>query len=225
MTRRRLFLAGLVPTLLVVAFALKVALMFQGNATGRDAFWRGDYDGATSAFAGTRSLNLLERWVAPFDEGTAHHAQGAWSQARDAYEDALTSVPRQEECTVRINLALVHEAVGDALAQSDRERAVEAWQRGIDVLAAGSCPTEAGRGAEQQEDAGETDRRLREKVAQAEDEQEPQQEPSDQGAEPDEGTPDPRQEELDRRNQRGLEQQRRDRELYEREDYARPESW
>ena len=42
--RLTLMVAGVLPALLVLAFALKVALMLQGNAAGRDAFDRGDYE-------------------------------------------------------------------------------------------------------------------------------------------------------------------------------------
>lgn len=228
--RRRLTLmvAGALPALLVLAFALKVALMLQGNAAGRDAFERGDYDGAASEFFDTRSLNLLEPWVAPFDEGTSHHAEGLYDDAIAAYEEALERVPDREECTVRINLALVHEAVGDERqAAQDTDGATESWQAGIDVLAAGECPTDSGRGQEQSDDAADVDERLREKAQQNQEGEEPPpppQQPQDPGEQPDSGQ-DPRQERLERNNERGQDQRGEEQDLYEDQDYTRPESW
>jgi tetratricopeptide (TPR) repeat protein len=226
--RRPLLSAVFLPALLVLAFGIKVGLMVQDDRAGRDAFDRGDYDGSQAAFAENRTLNFLEPWIAPFDEGTAHHAEGQYDDAITDYEAALEHVPDREECTVRINLALAHESVGDALAaQRDREAAVESWQAGIDVLAAGGCPESSGRGKEQTKDAETVDKRLRQKIEQQQQEQpseqEPQQPPPQQpeGEEPQ----DPRQQELERNNERGLEQRRDDRELYEGRDYSRPYTW
>lgn len=231
--RRRLrlvlLLAGLVPVLLVAAYALKVTLMLQANGSGRDAFDRGDLDGAASDFAGTRKLNWFESWVAAFDEGTAEHAQGKYAEAIAAYQAALEDVPHREECTVRINLALAHEAVGDAAAESGAsEDARKAYQAGIDVLAAGKCPQDSGRGKEQSADAGAVDERLRQKLEQSQ-----QQEPQDpQGQQPpqeqppgDPGESDPRRDRLQEQNDRGADQRHEDQDLYDDEDYTKPDAW
>lgn len=228
--RRRLTLmvAGALPALLVIAFAVKVAFMLQGNAAGRDAFERGDYDGAAAEFFDTRALNWIEPWVAPFDEGASHHAEGLYDDAIGAYETALEDVPTEEECTVRINLALAHEAVGDERqAAQDTEGAAESWQAGIEVLAAGDCPTDAGRGQEQSDDAGDVDERLREKVEQGEQQQDPQEPDPQQPQGPGDRSEgdDPREERLERNNERGLGQRGEEQELYEDEDYTRPETW
>ena len=228
--RRVLLLAGILPALLVAGYAIKVVLMVQDNAGGRDSFADGRYADAGSSFADTRTLNWFERWVAPFDEGTAHHADGAHAEAIADYEAALEHVPQDEECTVRINLALAHEAVGDALQeQQDGEGAVESWQAGIDVLAAGDCPQGSGRGKEQSEDAAEVDKRLRDKLQEEQQQQQQQGQggqppPPPGGQQPPEGE-DPREERLERKNERGLEQRREDRELYEDDDYSRPFAW
>ncbi len=229
--RRALFVAGLLPALLVLAYTVKVVLMLQHNAAGRDAFERGDYDGAAAEFFDTRDLNWFQPWVAPFDEGTAHHAEGAFDKAIAAYEDALDVVPRREECTVRINLALAHEAVGDRReAGQDHDGAVASWQAGIDVLEEGDCPTDAGRGEDQREDAAGVEERLADKIEQSEQQQQqqpsPQQPPPPQpGDQPDEGDSDPREERLQRNNERGADQRGEEQDLYGDEDYTRPETW
>lgn len=222
--RRVLLLAGLLPALLVAAYAVKVGLMLHDNAAGRDAFVRGDTDGAAAEFAGTRSLNWFEPWIAPFDEGASWHVEGDYAAAVASYLTALEHVPRREECTVRINLALAYEAIGDEAQQSGAaSRAAEAWQAGIDALAAGKCPTEAGRGAEQQADAGAVDERLRAKLKQ--NQQQPQPEPQQQPEDKPKDQPDPKRERLQDNNQRGLGQRHEDQDLYQDDDVTKPDTW
>ncbi|MCR1784456.1 hypothetical protein KVF89_18075 [Nocardioides carbamazepini] len=225
--RRVLLLAGLLPALLLAAYALKVTLMLQANASGRDAFDRGDYDAAAADFAGTRRLNWFESWVAAFDAGTADHAQERYDDAIASYEAALDDVPRREECTVRINLALAHEAVGDAaLASGAADDARASFQAGIDALAAGTCPTDSGRGADQSADAAAVDKRLREKLAQNQPPPEqPEEQPEQQPSPEDPGESDPRRDRLDEQNDRGLEQRHEDQDLYQDDDYTRPDAW
>lgn len=233
MTRRErvrivLLLAGVLPALLVLAYAAKVAVMVDHVRDGRLAFDRGDYAAAHGEFADNRTLNWFESWVAEFDEGTAHHAEGEYDDAIADYEAALDDVPRREECTVRINLALAHESVGDArIERNDREGAAEAWQAGIDALAEGGCPQDSARDAEQTEDAEAVDRRLREKLQESA-QQEPRQGPDgEQQQRPEDGDEprDPREEQLERNNQQGLDQRRQDQELFEDQDYTRPHAW
>lgn len=226
--RRVLLVAGLLPALLVALYALKVTLMLQANSAGRDAFDRGDLDGAAAEFAGTRRLNWFESWIAAFDEGAAQHAQGAYDDAIASYRAALEDVPHRDECTVRINLALAHEAVGDAAASAGAsEDARAAYQAGIDVLAAGDCPQDSGRGKEQSADAGAVDQRLREKLEQSpEQPQDPQdQQPPPEQQPQDPGESDPRRDRLQEQNDRGADQRREDQDLYDDEDYTRPDAW
>lgn len=226
--RRILLLAGILPALLVLAWSLKVGVTLHNNTAGRDAFDRADYDGAIAEFTDNQRFNWFERWITSFNEGAALHVDGAWPDAITAYENALEDVPRRDECTVRINLALVHEAVGDALHEDgETDEALIAWKIGIDVLAAGECPSDAGRGEEQTDDAATLDERLRNKVEQNQPQDPTPQTPQnpDDGEDgEDDGPKDPRQERLERNNQNGLEQRREDQELYD-DDYSRPNSW
>ncbi len=231
--RLALLVAGALPALLVLGYLVKVGLMLQHNAAGRDAFERGDHAGAAAEFFETRDLNWFESWIAPFDEGASHHADGSYDDAIAAYEKALESVPEREECTVRINLALAHEGVGDRQqAEQDLDGAIASWQEGIDVLAAGECPTSSGRGQEQTDDAAAVDERLRNKLQQAQDQQQqqdpqqqPQQPPQEPGDQPGTEGEDPRQERLERNNERGRDQRSEEQDLYDDEDYTRPETW
>lgn len=227
--RTLLLLAGLLPALLALALAVKVGLMLRTDAAGRDAYDRGDRDGAAAEFHDNRTLNWFEPWVAPFDEGAAWHADGDPARAISLYEKALEDVPVAEECTVRINLALAHEAVGDAaLADGDDEGAATEWEAGLEALRAADCPTDAGRGEEQSEDAAAVEERLEDKLQEQQQQQQPEpppETPEEPPQQPEEPGPDPRQERLERNNEQGRDQRREDQELYQDGNYGYPESW
>lgn len=202
--RRRLFLIGLLPLLLVTLYAVQVALLLSHDSDGRGAFDEARYDAAAAEFAANRSPGLLEPWVAAFDEGTARHAAGDYDQAIEDYTAALEDVPADEECTVRIDLALAHEAVGDAkIEMPDREAAIEAWQAGIDVLEEGGCPEHSGRGADQTADAQTVDDRLRQKIEQQQPEDQDDQHQQDQEQDQ------PQQQQEDRDKEQRLQQRNR----------------
>lgn len=214
--RRTLYLAGLVPLVLAVLFATKVALMLSHDDDGRGAFGAGRYDTAAAEFSDNRTLDVLERWVAAFDEGTARHAAGDYEGAVGDYTAALEDVPSEEECTVRIDLALAQEAIGDtALRKPDREAATKAWQDGVDALEEGGCPDRSGRGAEQTADAKAVRDRLEQKIReqQPEDQQQPQQDPQNQPEQqPQEPEDQDREQKLQHRNKVGQRERKEDEE-------------
>lgn len=195
-----LVLAGVLPALLAFGLLLKVGVMMTHDDNGRDAFDDDDFAAAAEEFAANGTLNWFEPWISPFDEGAALHADEEYDAAIERYRDALESVPDAEECTVRINQALAHEALGDAAIETppDSEEATAQWQAGIDVLAEGECPDDSGRGEEQTEQAETVDERLREKLEQ--EEQRQQQDP-DQNGQGKQKTP--QEKDLDDRNKQG----------------------
>lgn len=206
--RRVLVLAGILPALVALVFAVKVVTMLSHDRDGRDAFDDGSFATSAEEFAANGSLNWFEPWITAFDEGTARHADGDLEDALEHYATALEDVPAEEECTVRINEALAHESLGDTAAEGgDADEATGHWQAGIDTLAEGGCPTDAGRGEDQTADAAAVDQRLRDKLAQQQQQQQEQEQQQDQPQTPEE-----------RQEQR--EQERKERELEERNDEA-----
>lgn len=189
--RRRLLLIGILPSALALIFAILVFVMLDHQRTGQDRFAADDFDQASAAFADAGSLNPFQDWVTAFDRGAAKHAAGDLDRAIDLYEAALTDVPKSEECTVRINLALAHEAIGDAAAEkSDLDDARAAWTAGIKVLRDGDCPTDAGRGEKQTKEAAGIEKRLREKLS------------SDEGEKDDSSKKDKKQREQEKKDQK-----------------------
>ena len=220
--RKALLLVGLLPALVALALAVKVFVMLSHDADGRGLFGDRDYSDAASEFAANDRLNWFEPWVAAFDEGAARHAEGELPEAVERYDSALEDVPEEQECTVRINQALAHEALGDtALEDGDREGAIEQWEAGLATLAEGDCPTDSGRGADQTKDAAAVDQRLRDKIEQQQQQQQ-QQDPNQQQQQQ-EQTPDqqdPKEEELDRRNDEAIEEQQDYEDTFEDRDYS-----
>lgn len=165
--RRALYLAGLLPLLITLAFTLKVVTMRHHDGAGLDAWRARNGAAAFEQYAANRSVNLLQPWLAPFDAGDAAFLVGAPGRARDLFTTALDSVPRRQECTVRINLSLADEAIGDAAARAgSRADAKDAWRAGIRVLDEGDCPHHAGLGQRQSHDAATVRQRLEDKLKQ-----------------------------------------------------------
>lgn len=181
--RNRLLLAGLVPLLLAALFVTKVGLMLSAQASGDEAFGEDRFGTAAKEFAGNGKLNFMEPWLSPFNEGAARHQDADYDKALELYDEALEDVPDDEECTVRINIALVHEAVGNAAADGSAEEgaptgteaALKEFEAGIEVLAQADCPTDAPKGEDQTADAKAVDDRLKQKAEEEKQKQEEQQ--------------------------------------------------
>lgn len=165
--RRILLIAGLLPLVVAVAFFVKVVVMMHHDAAGQSAWDERNGATALEEYAANRSVNIMERWLAPYDAGDAAFLLSDYDRAVGYYTTALDTVPYEHECTVRINLALADEKIGDAAAQAgSRDEAEQAWKDGIATLTAGHCPTHAGQGAQQSKDAATVKKRLEDKLKQ-----------------------------------------------------------
>lgn len=164
--RRLLYLIGLVPLLAAVAFTAKVTVMRGHDETGAYAFAHGDGATTLEEYTANRSLNWFEPWIAHFDSGNGAFLLADYERALDLYDEALDAgVPAEHRCTVRINMALTEEKIGDrAAAGEHRDAARDAWKRGITLLEEGHCPTDAGQGEEQTRDSATVKKRLEEKL-------------------------------------------------------------
>lgn len=201
--RRWLYLAGLVPVALAFAFGLKVVVMGHHDRLGERAWSEDEPATAMEQWTGNRFLNVLQPWIAPFDTGNAAYGMRDWDRAVGDYRDALEKAPRKEQCTVRINLSLTQEAVGDEAAEGgDLGSARGAWSDALGTLNAGDCPTRAGRGKHQSEQAESQKQRLEQKLHQQppKSRPQPQQKQQDQGGS--DGS-DKQQKDLDKRNGQG----------------------
>lgn len=183
--RRRLLLWSLPVLLLLLLFAGKAISMVAVNESGRDAYAAEDPGGAVQNFDRLHTVNLFQRWVAPFNSGTARTAAGELTPARADLMLALEQAPEAKQCVVAVNLALTLEASGDeAQANGQAEDARAFWTQAIDLLTEHGCDTDPEAG----EESTETRERIEQKIEQSQggegedgeqSEEEPEQEPDD----------------------------------------------
>lgn len=132
--KRRLAVWSALPAIGALAVAAKLVSvgLLGGSAAG--AFAAGNAADVGSAAAWLKVANLLEPHKAPFASGDAHALGGDFSAARKDFEDALAAGPGNDECKVRINLALSIEKLGDTAAASDAPSATSLYAEALGVV-------------------------------------------------------------------------------------------
>jgi hypothetical protein len=213
-TRNRLYLVGVLPALLMLLVSGRIALLLQEESSGLSSFSAEQYDAARDGFAANQVLNPFEPWLAHFDEGTARHRGGDLGAAVTAYVDALDEdVPADWVCAVRNNLALAHEGIGDAAAETEGlVAAEEGWTTGRAVL--GTCL-----GKDADPDSTAIDDRLAAKL----EGRDPSAAPSPTDPPPPADTLEERQRQLEERDRRALEQRRLQQQRREAREDSEPE--
>jgi hypothetical protein len=112
--RTRLLAWGLPFVLVALAVALKLLAM---SAAAQQAVWGFDAkDGAAVSGAADwmGAVDLVETHKSQFARGDALVLAGDFAGARAAFEEALRRTGPEDECTVRVNLVLSIEKLGDA---------------------------------------------------------------------------------------------------------------
>ncbi|MGH3349090.1 MAG: hypothetical protein ACRDPS_00380 [Nocardioides sp.] len=208
--RRVLLVAGIVPVLIGLAFLLKVMVMGHHDRGGREAWDERDAATAMEHYAANRDFNFLQPWIAHFDAGNAAYLLGENARAVAYFGEALERVPQEHECTVRINMSLTQEAIGDrARDAGDQAGAKAAYEEALATLKDGDCPTKAGQGEEQSQQGESVQERLEDKLT-------PKQRPPQSNQEPPPEKPqsqDEKEDKLDKRNGDGEDYRRDDADL------------
>ena len=216
--RRRMILATILPAIVLVVLAIRFLTLpvFIGQA--QDAHGGDDGPGMVKAADRLHPLNIVERWRAPFVEGTGKSIDGDLEGGRADLETALDRTKNpQDDCTVRTNLVITISQQADAAKEAGdedeekslAEEALKLIEEGPEGCLDGSDDGnggEAGRKQQEQKD------KLEEQTGKSQPE-EPQ-EPEDQGDDgegEDEEKKDPKQKELEERNQQGQRQSETDR--------------
>jgi len=138
--RNQLLALGAIPAVVALLLLLDVVLQLRANHEGRSAYDDKAYADAEQAFLDASGVGLPESWVAPFNAGAAAYQDGQYADAAGHFEAALDDVPDDRECTVRVNLALSHEALGDQLRKQGRpQQSLEQFHVGRTALDAGGC--------------------------------------------------------------------------------------
>lgn len=216
--RRRMILATILPAIVLVVLAIRFLTLpvFIGQA--QDAHGGDDGPGMVKAADRLHPLNIVERWRAPFVEGTGKSIDGDLEGGRADLETALDRTKNpQDDCTVRTNLVITISQQADAAKEAgdeDKEKslaeeALKLIEEGPEGCLDGSDDGnggEAGRKQQEQKD------KLEEQTgtSQPEEPQEPE-DKGDDGEGEDEEKKDPKQKELEERNQQGQRQSETDR--------------
>ena len=216
--RRRMILATILPAIVLVVLAIRFLTLpvFIGQA--QDAHGGDDGPGMVKAADRLHPLNIVERWRAPFVEGTGKSIDGDLEGGRADLETALERTKNpQDDCTVRTNLVITISQQADAAKEAgdeDKEKslaeeALKLIEEGPEGCLDGSDDGnggEAGRKQQEQKD------KLEEQTGKSQPEEPKKPEDDgDDGEGEDEEEKDPKQKELEERNQQGQRQSETDR--------------
>lgn len=195
--RRRLLLAwGAVPVLAALAVALKLLSL---SVFAQQAIWAFDAkDGAgvSSAADGLGVADVIETHKSHFARGDAYVLAGDYTRARAAFEEALRRTGPDDECTVRVNLALSIEKLAVAAQEAgDPARATSLYDDGLAVVedAPEGCfePDSPQNQRQQGERLGEAEERMQRERAEAQ--PQPGQQPQGQSGQQQSPSPAPSQ--------------------------------
>lgn len=131
----RLMLWSVPLAAIILLVSGRVVVLDLTNDSGRAAYGRGDHSDAQVRFQENEELNPFQRWVAPFNDGGAKFRAGDHSGAVASFERALELAPKEHECTVRVNLAIAREGIGDRVAARDQGAARRYWEQARKDLA------------------------------------------------------------------------------------------
>lgn len=213
--RRRLIWGSVLPVLVLLVLAARLLTLPVNIGSAQDAHSTDDGKGMVSAGEKLGVLNIVERWRAPFVEGTGKSVDGDLSGGRKDLELALerTSEP-PDDCTVRTNLVLtISQQADEAEEKGDEDKAEALAKEGLKLIEEG--PEGCLDGQDDGND-GEAGRKQQEEQDKLEEQSGQKEEDEDQGDDGDEGEDeedsddedsgeekDPKQKELEERNEQG----------------------
>lgn len=211
--RRRLIWGTVVPAIVLIVLAIRFLTLPMNMGSAQDAHSTDDGGGMVSAAEKLGILNLVERWRAPFVEGTGKSISGDLEGGRSDLELALerTDDP-QDDCTVRTNLVITISQQADQAEEDGDEDAKKSFaEEGLKLIEEGPEGCLDGQDDGNGGDAGRKQQEEQEKLEEQSGQAEPD-EDEDDGDDQDEdkdseggsgGEKDPKEKELEERNQQG----------------------
>lgn len=134
--RRRLILFSLPVVIVIFAIAVKLIAMTILGALAAAAYARDDFSQAANLSRAQTVLNIIDPWKPHYNTGTALARQGLLDNARSELERALELAAPDQQCPVRVNLALTIEMQGDAVvaASGKTPPAIDLYQQALAVI-------------------------------------------------------------------------------------------
>lgn len=209
--RRRLIYATILPAIILIVLAARFLTLPVNMGSAQKAHGGDDGAGMVSAAEKLHILNIVERWRAPFVEGTGKSISGDLEGGRADLELALSRTKNSpDDCTVRTNLVItISQQADKAKEGGDKDREKALAEEALKLIEDGpeGCfdgsddgnGGEAGRKQQEQKDKLE-------KQTGTKDPQEDPKEPDDtkkDGKDAEGEKKDPKQKELEERNKAG----------------------
>lgn len=116
--RKRLLLYSLPFCIVLLIAAVKFLSIPILSAVAQNQYNHGQYSHAGTSLSPLHIANWFESYKAPFNHGNSLYKKGDFAEAEQLFRKALESVPEEDECNVRINLALSIEAQADAAVEN-----------------------------------------------------------------------------------------------------------
>lgn len=164
--RKKWLLFSLLP--LVVALCVTVKLIMPGVATSflKSAYGGKDYEAARFWSQINLFINVLEPYVAYYNDGTVLYGLAQYEVAEEQFNAALLhGPPESRRCEVRVNLSLSIEAQADAMRVSkEYDEAIVMYDRAKAALYGDNC-VDPVKDEGKLPEAIESRRRIDEKVA------------------------------------------------------------
>ncbi len=164
--RRRLLLASAVPVVVVVLLALRLMSLPMLTSSAQSAFADGNADGLREAGSAMAVGNPVERWRAPFAEGTGFAMAADYEAARPLLERALAGAGTDHDrCLVLTNLAVTIDGQARAADEAgDTRRRESLAAEGLGVIEGAPAGCLDGTNDGQSGRAGETLRTVQESL-------------------------------------------------------------
>lgn len=182
---------GSIPVLLVAALLVaKLLSMYSAAHMSIASFITGDGSGVSRAAQWQYPLNYFEPFKAPFNNAIGHAANAQFTPARAEFEKALDLVTGLEECSVRVNLSITIERLGDLKDQAgDAYAAKKLYDEALVNLLGG--PKDCQDDEKSKESSSDPERDMQEQRQQMEQRLEEKQEQQQQKQESGEGEEEP----------------------------------
>lgn len=139
--RKKWLLFSLLPIIMVCCVALKLAAPGISTHFLKSAYNSGDYSTAKFWVQISLFANILEPYIAHFNDGTISYMQGEYAAAEGKLDLALRqNPPENRRCEVRVNLSLSIEAQADQQVESKSyDDAIVTYDRAKAVLYGDYC--------------------------------------------------------------------------------------
>ena len=126
--------------IIIICISLKILYNITLNSFFINRYNDGEYIGKIAE--NLTHFNIVQKYIAHYNYGNSFYQNGEYENAIEEYKRALKGiVPRNKECSIRINYALsicklVHADVND---KDSIKKAIETYESAIDVLTEDGC--------------------------------------------------------------------------------------